>query len=286
MSVIPAKIAGCEKIILCTPPDKEGGVNAEILWTAQFLGVHEVYKVGGAQAIFAMTYGTKQIPQADKIFGPGNQFVTAAKILASQKVAIDMPAGPSEVLVIADENSNPAFVASDLLSQAEHGTDSQSVLVCTDEDKIDEILSEVAKQLDVLPRKEMAAKSLESSFAVITKNREEAVAFSNIYAPEHLILSLDNWQELIPKIKNAGSVFCGPYSAESFGDYASGTNHILPTSGFARNFSGVSVDSFVKKVTFQEVTKTGLKNLGRAVEIMAEKEELFAHRNAVSIRLK
>lgn len=286
MSAIPAQVAGCEKITLCTPPGKgTGKVAPEILWTAVLLGCREVYKVGGAQAIFAMTYGTDQIPTVDKIFGPGNQFVTAAKILASQHVAIDMPAGPSEVLVIADETSNAAFIAADLLSQAEHGTDSEVVLICTCEKKIQEVLKELDKQLEKLPRKEIAQGALSNSYCVKVDNMNDAVCFSNQYSPEHLILAFEKYASLLPGVKNAGSVFCGPYACESFGDYTSGTNHILPTSAFARNYSGVSVDSFVKKITFQNISREGCKALGPKVEIMAEAEELEGHKNAVTIRL-
>lgn len=286
MSAIPAQVAGSEKIILCTPPGRgTGKVAPEILWTADLLGIREVYKVGGAQAIFAMTYGTEQIPAVDKIFGPGNQFVTVAKIIASQRVAIDMPAGPSEVLVIADQTSNAEFVAADLLSQAEHGTDSEVVLVCTSEAKIREVETRLIASLQTLPRKEIAERALSNSYCVKVDNMEEAVTFSNKYAPEHLIIAFENYQSLLPNIKNAGSVFCGPYACESFGDYASGTNHILPTSAFARNYSGVSVDSFMKKVTFQDLTKEGCKTLGPSVELMAAAEELQAHKNAVTVRL-
>ncbi len=286
MTVIPATIAGCEQIILCTPPRPA----PEILYTAKILNISakNIFCVGGAQAIFAMEIGTAQIPQVDKIFGPGNAFVMAAKILASETVAIDMPAGPSEVLVIADKDSNAIFVAADILSQAEHGVDSQSVLVTDSEEKCDEILAEVLVQLDKLPRKEMTAKSLEHSYAVITDDLDQAMSFSNLYAPEHLILNVGNKYlcSLQKKIKNAGSVFVGEFACESFGDYASGTNHVLPTSGFARNFSGVSVDSFVKKITFQEISETGVKKLGKTVEVLADREELQAHKNAVTVRIK
>jgi len=285
MTVIPAQIAGCENIILCTPPQKDGTVCPEILWTAKYLGCTQVFKIGGAQAIFAMSEGTEQVPKVDKIFGPGNQYVTAAKMLASETVAIDMPAGPSEVLVIATEETNAEFAAADLLSQAEHGPDSEAILVTTSESKAQEILLSVDKQLAQLPRKDVAKKSLKRSYAIVTETLQEAFDFSNQYAPEHLILGFENYEPWIPKIKNAGSVFCGPYTCESFGDYASGTNHVLPTSGFARNFSGVSVDSFLKKITFQEVSSQGCKTLGPTVELLAKKEELEAHKNAVSIRL-
>lgn len=285
MTAIPAQIAGCSEIVMCTPPQKDGSVNAEILYTAQMLGVNSVYKLGGSQAIFALAEGTESIPKVDKIFGPGNQYVTAAKVMVSSKLAIDMPAGPSEVLVIANEDSNAAFIASDLLAQAEHGPDSEVVLVTNSAEKADEILQAVNAQLEVLPRKERTKRALKSSFVVITKNLDQAFEFSNAYAPEHLILAFDNFEKWLPKITNAGSVFCGSLTCESFGDYASGTNHVLPTSGFARSFSGVSVDSFVKKITFQAVTPQGCLNLGKTVEVLAENEELQAHKNAITIRL-
>ena len=284
MLIIPAILAGSKRIVICTPPNNEGKIAPEILWTANMLGVTEIYKVGGAQAIFAMSYGTKQISKVDKIFGPGNAFVTAAKMKISSRTAIDMPAGPSEVLVIADKNSNAAFVASDILSQAEHGTDSQAVLLCDCSNKIDEIIAETDNQLEQLPRKDIAKQALSISYAVKIDNMKEAFEYSNIYAPEHLILSLDDFEQYIDIIENAGSVFCGKYSSESFGDYASGTNHTLPTSGFAKSYSGVSVSAFGKWITFQEVTKQGLNDLGETVEIMADREGLFAHKNAVTIR--
>ncbi len=286
MTVIPAQIAGCREIILTTPPQKDGSICPEMLWVAKYLGCMKVFKIGGAQAVFAMSEGTKQVSKVDKIFGPGNQYVTAAKMLASETVAIDMPAGPSEVLVIATQGTNAQFAAADLLSQAEHGPDSEAILVTNCEKKAQEILQEVSKQLTDLPRKEVAKKSLNRSYVVVTETIEEAFNFSNQYAPEHLILGFENYEQWLPKITNVGSVFCGPYTCESFGDYASGTNHVLPTSGFARNFSGVSVDSFLKKITFQEISVQGCKNLGSVVELLAEKEELTAHKNAVSIRLK
>ena len=286
MAIIPAQIAGCREIAICTPPNKNGEISPEILYITNLLNINLIYKVGGAQAIFALANGTETIPKVDKIFGPGNKYVTEAKIMVSNFVAIDMPAGPSEVLVIADEKSNPVFVASDLLSQAEHGADSESILITNSQEKSIEILKELKQQLSVLPRKEIAEKALENSFIVITKDIDEAFKFSNIYAPEHLILSFDNFEKYLSKIINAGSVFCGKFSCESFGDYASGTNHILPTSGFARNFSGVSLDSFVKKITFQQITKEGLLNLGETVEILAETEQLQGHKNAVTVRLK
>lgn len=284
---VPAKIAGCKEIILCTPPNNKGEINPAILYTASLVGITKIFKVGGSQAIGAMAYGTETIPNVYKILGPGNQYVTKAKELVQQKgVATDMPAGPSEVLVIADETSNPAFVAADLLSQAEHGTDSQVVLVTTKTTVVEEVLKEVEGQLEELPRKEIAKKALENSFAVVLKAIEETVEFSNEYAPEHLIIASDNATQYINKIVNAGSVFLGNYSCESAGDYASGTNHTLPTNGYAKNYSGVSLDSFVKKITFQEVTAKGISKIGKAIELMAEAEGLQAHKNAVTLRLK
>ncbi len=284
---IPAKIAGCSEIVLCTPPDKNGNIHPAILFTAQLIGITKIFKVGGIQAIGAMTFGTESIPRVDKIFGPGNQYVTAAKQQAQNYgVAIDMPAGPSEVLVIADKTSVPAFVAADLLSQAEHGTDSQVILLSDNEQIIDAVLKEVTIQLGALPRKQLAAEALLSSKAILFKTMEECIGFSNQYAPEHLILAIENYNEVIPKITNAGSVFLGNYSCESAGDYASGTNHTLPTNGYARNYSGVSLDSFVKKITFQELSAQGIRNIGPAIELMAEAEQLQAHKNAVTLRLK
>ena len=284
---IPAKIAGCGGVILCTPPDKNGKVNPAILYTANLIGITHIFKVGGAQAIAAMAYGTETIPSVYKIFGPGNQYVTKAKEMIQQKgIAIDMPAGPSEVLVVADASCEPAFVAADLLSQAEHGVDSQVVLLADNQEVIKRILTEVQSQLKELPRKEIAAKALINSKAILFENMEECFGFSNAYAPEHLIIASENADNFIEKITNAGSVFLGNYSCESAGDYASGTNHTLPTNGFARNYSGVSLDSFLKKITFQKLTKTGIQNLGPTIEIMAEAEGLMAHKNAVSVRLK
>ena len=284
---VPAKIAGCKEIVLCTPTNKKGKVNAAILYTASLVGVTKIFKVGGAQAIGAMAYGTETIPQVYKILGPGNQFVTKAKELVQQQgVAIDMPAGPSEVLVIADETSNPVFVAADLLSQAEHGADSQSVLVTTNEEVAKNVEVELKKQLEGLPRKELAKKAIENSFTVVFNSKEESINFSNEYAPEHLIIASEKASEYIDGVMNAGSVFLGNYSCESAGDYASGTNHTLPTNGYAKNYSGVSLDSFVKKITFQEVTKEGIDNLGEAIELMAEAEGLQAHKNAITVRLK
>ncbi len=289
---VPAKIAGCREIVVCTPPNRDGSIHPAIVYIAQKLGLKVIYRMGGAQAIAAMAYGTESVPKVDKIFGPGNRFVTLAKQLVQQEgTAIDMPAGPSEVLVIADAESKAAFVAADLLSQAEHGADSQVVLTMSEErgdssDKLREILEEVESQVSALPRQEVARKALENSLAVVFKTDEEAMNFSNTYAPEHLILSTENANELAEMVQTAGSVFIGKWSCESLGDYASGTNHTLPTNGFARSYSGVSLDSFVKKVTFQEVTREGLENIGRAVELLAEAEGLQAHKNAVSLRLK
>ncbi len=284
---IPAMIAGCAEIILCTPPDKDGKINPAILYTASLIGITQIFCVGGIQAIAAMTFGTETIPAVYKIFGPGNQYVTAAKKLAqSFGVAIDMPAGPSEVLVIADAFADPAFVAADLLSQAEHGADSQVILVSDSIELIEKTFEEIAVQLENLPRKVLAAAALLNSKSILLKNLTECIAFSNYYAPEHLIIATENHNHLIGDITTAGSVFLGKYSCESLGDYASGTNHTLPTNGYARNYSGISLDSFVKKITFQEVTNEGIKNIGPAVELMAEAEQLFAHKNAVTLRLK
>lgn len=284
---IPAKLAGCKEVVLCSPPNKEGNIHPAILYTANLVGITKIYKAGGAQAIAAMAYGTETIPQVYKIFGPGNQFVTKAKELIQQQgIAIDMPAGPSEVLVIADQTSNPAFVAADLLSQAEHGADSQVILLSDDEDMINKTLQELDKQLNLLPRKAIAEKALMVSRAILLDSINECIEFSNLYAPEHLIIATDNASGYIEQITNAGSVFLGKYSCESAGDYASGTNHTLPTNGFARNYSGVSLDSFVKKITFQNLNTEGLKTIGPAIELMAEAEGLDAHKNAVTLRLK
>lgn len=284
---IPAKLAGCHEIVLCTPPNKEGEINPVILFTAKLIGITKIYVVGGIQAIGALTFGTQTIPKVDKIFGPGNQYVTAAKQYAQNfGVAIDMPAGPSEVLVIADEQAVPEYVAADLLSQAEHGADSQVVLLSTNEAIVQQTLNEIKKQLKVLPRKDIAKKALKNSRAVILRDLHNCIKFSNAYAPEHLILAIKNYALILPKITNAGSVFLGNFSCESAGDYASGTNHTLPTNGYARNYSGVSLDSFVKKITFQELSEAGIRGIGPAIEIMAEAEQLFAHKNAVSVRLK
>ncbi|MBV7441370.1 histidinol dehydrogenase [Weeksellaceae bacterium TAE3-ERU29] len=287
MLAIPAKIAGCKEIVLCTPPNKNGEIHPAILYTAKLTGVTKIYAVGGIQAIGAMTFGTESIPRVNKIFGPGNQYVTSAKQMAQfYGTAIDMPAGPSELLIIADATSNPAFVASDLLSQAEHGVDSQVVLLSTNENVIKSVQKEIELQLAKLPRKEIAKKALENSQIIYFENIKDCVDFSNLYAPEHLILAVENFISVSEKIINAGSVFLGNYSCESAGDYASGTNHTLPTSAYARAYSGVSLDSFIKKITFQELTEQGIQNIGKAIEIMAETEDLFAHRNAVSIRLQ
>jgi len=285
---IPAQIAGCHEIVICSPPQKNGKVNAFIAYVALLLGIDKIFLAGGSQAIAAMAYGTETITKVDKIFGPGNQFVTKAKtiIQSTTTTAIDMPAGPSEVLVIADETANPIFVAADLLAQAEHGMDSQSILVCTSKQIAEEVLNELDKQLAVLPRAEIAKVAIENSYIVVTGNLDEAMDFSNQYAPEHLILATANWQQITAKIINAGSVFLGNLTPESAGDYASGTNHTLPTSSYARGYSGVSVDSFVKKITFQYLTQEGLQNIGPSVEILAELEGLHAHKNAVSVRLK
>ncbi|WP_299836415.1 histidinol dehydrogenase [uncultured Tenacibaculum sp.] len=286
MLAIPAKVAGCKEIVLCTPPNKEGKVNPAILYTANLVGVTQIFKVGGAQAVGAMTYGTSTIPQVYKIFGPGNQYVTKAKELAQQSgVAIDMPAGPSEVLVIADETCNPSFVAADLLSQAEHGVDSQVILLSDSETVISEVNKEVEKQLATLPRNEIAQKALENSRSLYFSDMNTCIEFSNEYAPEHLIIASEKSDDFIDKITNAGSVFLGNYSCESAGDYASGTNHTLPTYGYAKNYSGVSLDSFVKKITFQKLSKEGINNIGNAIELMAEAEGLQAHKNAVTLRL-
>ncbi|MXV52607.1 histidinol dehydrogenase [Pedobacter sp. HMF7647] len=284
---IPAKIAGCKEIIVCSPPQKDGSVNAAIAFVCTLLDIDKIYLAGGAQAVAAMAYGTESIPKVDKIFGPGNQYVTMAKTIlqGSAQVAIDMPAGPSEVLIIADEAANPAFVAADMLAQAEHGADSQAVLVSLNESLVAKVQTELKNQLEQLPRKEVTALAIDKSFAIIANDLTEAMQFSNSYAPEHLILQTDSWQELVPRIINAGSVFLGHLTPESAGDYASGTNHTLPTSAYARSYSGVSVDSFVKKITFQNITKEGVQNIGETVERLAELEGLQAHKNAMSLRI-
>jgi len=285
MLAIPARLAGCKDIILCSPPDTAGQLNPAILFTAGIAGITKIFRVGGVQAIGAMSYGTMSIPQVYKIFGPGNQYVTCAKQLVQKEgVAIDLPAGPSEVAVYADETGNPSFVAADLLSQAEHGIDSQVLLITHHSLLIDAVVKEIDRQIAELPRKNIAIKALANSKCILVKNEMEAIDLLNEYAPEHLILSCSNADDLAQKIINAGSVFLGHYSPESVGDYASGTNHTLPTNGYARSYSGVSVDSFVKKITFQKLTKEGLQNIGRTVELMAEAEGLQAHANAVKVR--
>ena len=284
---IPAKLANCKEVVLCSPSNDKGEINPAILYTANLIGITKIYKIGGAQAIAAMAYGTETIPQVYKIFGPGNQYVTKAKELVQQNgVAIDMPAGPSEVLVIADETGNPEYIAADLLSQAEHGADSQVILLSDNETILKQSLIELEKQIILLPRAEIAKKALLNSKAVLLQNMEECIDLSNFYAPEHLIIASDYAANYIEKIINAGSVFLGNYSCESAGDYASGTNHTLPTNGYARNYSGVSLDSFQKKITFQKITKEGIQAIGPSIEIMAESEQLFAHKNAVTLRLK
>ncbi len=286
MLAIPAKIAGCEEIVLCTPPDKDGKINPAILFAAQYAGVKKIFKVGGIQAIGAMTFGTESVPSVDKIFGPGNQFVTAAKQQATLLgVAIDMPAGPSELLVMSDETGNPEFIASDLLSQAEHGIDSQVICVIKDEKQILPIQEELEKQLAVLPRKEIAEKAIENSKIVCLGSDEDCVDFVNAYAPEHYILCVENEDFYLNNLKSAGSVFIGNYTPESAGDYASGTNHTLPTNGYARSYSGVNLDAFMKKITFQKISEAGIKGIGPAIEYMAEAELLEAHKQAVTKRL-
>jgi histidinol dehydrogenase len=283
MLAIPAQLAGCKNIVVCTPPN----VADSIAYCAKRLGIKNVFQIGGAQAIFAMSLGTESVPKVDKIFGPGNQYVTAAKqYIQSKGVAIDIPAGPSEVLIVADESANPCFVAADLLSQAEHGIDSQVVLVSASEDFIDKTLLEVAKQVEQLPRKEIVLKALENSVAVQFSDISQALDFSNYYAPEHLILSVKEASKLLSSVKHAGSVFLGNYSPESAGDYATGTNHTLPTSSYAKSYSGVSLDSFIKKITFQDLSKDGLRNISEAVLEMAKAEGLEAHANAVKVRLE
>ena len=287
MLATPAKIAGCKEIVLCTPPDKNGKVNPAILVAARTAGVNKIFKAGGVQAIGAMAYGTESVPKAYKIFGPGNQFVMTAKQQVSlHEAAIDMPAGPSEVCVIADESSNAEFVAADLLSQAEHGTDSQVILITTSENMLNKVKAEVEKQLEALPRKDIAAKTLENSQLVLVKNTDEAMALSNAYAPEHLILATKDCDELAEEVINAGSVFIGKYACESAGDYASGTNHTLPTHGYALAYNGVNLDSFCRKITYQNLTEQGIESIGKAVVTMAENEHLEAHANAMRVRLK
>ena len=284
---VPAKLAGCKEIILCTPPNTKGEINPAILYAAQLVGIKTVFKIGGVQAIGAMAYGTATVPKVYKIFGPGNQYVTCAKQLVSKEgIAIDMPAGPSEVAVWADESCMSEFVAADLLSQAEHGADSQVILISTNESVIESVQQELKRQVEKLPRKETALKALKNSKAILVRNNNDALNIINQYAPEHLIISCIDNETLAEQIINAGSIFLGNYSPESAGDYASGTNHTLPTNGYATAYSGVSLDSFVKKITFQKLTKTGIQNIGRAVELMAEAEGLDAHKNAVTLRMK
>jgi histidinol dehydrogenase len=286
MLAVPAKIAGCEDIILCTPPNKEGRIHPAILYAAKVAGVTRVMAVGGIQAIAALTIGTETVPAVYKIFGPGNQYVTAAKQFAfSQGVAIDLPAGPSELMVVADETADPDFVAADLLSQAEHGVDSQVVCITTTEDIAMAVMEAVSIQVEALPRKEIALQALENSFIIVLPDFKETIAYINNYAPEHLIIACRNYGNYINKICNAGSVFLGNFTPESAGDYASGTNHTLPTNGFAKMYSGVNMDAFFKKITFQYLTETGIKSIGKAIEVMAENEELYAHKNAVTLRL-
>ena len=287
MLATPAKIAGCQEIVLCTPPNKEGKVHPAILMAAKVAGVSKIFKAGGVQAIGAMAYGTESVPKVSKIFGPGNQFVMAAKQQVSlHEVAIDMPAGPSEVAVVADDTANPVFVAADLLSQAEHGVDSQSILITTSESMAEKVNAEVERQLALLPRKEMTEKSLLYSKIVVVRDLEDALKMTNEYAPEHLILAVEDYLSFGDRVVNAGSVFLGNYSCESAGDYASGTNHTLPTSGYAKAYSGVNLDSFCRKITFQELSAEGVRSIGRAVELMAEAEQLDAHKNAMTFRIQ
>jgi histidinol dehydrogenase len=285
---IPAVLAGCKEIVVCSPPQKDGKTNCYLAYCAVKLGIDKIYLAGGAQGIAAMAFGTATVPKVYKIFGPGNRYVTLAKqmVLATGMTAIDMPAGPSEVLVIADETANPAFIASDLLAQAEHGVDSQAILVSTSQSIIDKTLEQIELQLSALPRRDIAAQAIANSYAVLVENTSQAMAFSNTYAPEHLILATDAYQDLTPLIINAGSVFLGNLTPESAGDYASGTNHTLPTSGFAKAYSGVSIDSFIKKITFQHISPAGLTAIGNTVEVLAAAEGLQAHKNAITIRLK
>ncbi len=287
MLATPAKIAGCREIVLCTPPNREGRVNPAILAAARIAGVNRIFKAGGVQAIGAMAYGTESVPKVFKIFGPGNQYVMAAKQQVSlHDVAIDMPAGPSEVCVIADETSHPDFVAADLLSQAEHGIDSQVFLITTSEDMLQKVQQEILRQVELLPRKDMAMKSLDNSKLVLVRDKQEAMELCNIYAPEHLVISTDDYAQLAEQVINAGSVFLGHYACESAGDYASGTNHTLPTHGYAVAYNGVNLDSYCRKVTFQHLTEEGIRSIGRAVEVMAENEQLQAHRQAMAVRIQ
>jgi histidinol dehydrogenase len=286
MLAVPAKIAGCNEIVLCSPPDKRGNINPAILYAANLCGVTKILKVGGIQAIAAMTFGTESIPKVYKIFGPGNQFVTVAKQLATQfGVAIDMPAGPSELLIVADDSAIPAFIASDLLSQAEHGTDSQVILVTTSKELIDEVEKEIQSQIEVLPRRNIAEKAIANSKLIYVENDAIALELINEYGPEHFIICSKNENFYVNNIANAGSVFIGNYTPESAGDYASGTNHTLPTNGYAKNYSGVNLDSFTKSMTFQKISEKGIQNIGKSIEIMAEAEGLQAHKNAVTLRL-
>ena len=287
MLATPAKIAGCEDIILCTPPNKEGKVNPAILVAAKVAGVNRIYKIGGVQAIGAMAYGTETVPKVYKIFGPGNRFVMTAKQQVSlSDVAIDMPAGPSEVCVIADDSSNAEFVAADLLSQAEHGTDSQVLLISTSESMAEKVIKEIDRQMALLPRRNIAAQALENSICIVAHDSSEAMDISNAYAPEHLVIATEDYDELADKVVNAGSVFLGRYACESAGDYASGTNHTLPTHGYAMAYNGVNLDSYIRKITFQHITPEGVRSIGCAVEVMAENEMLDAHKNAMTVRLK
>jgi histidinol dehydrogenase len=286
MLATPAKIAGCKEIVLCTPPNQEGKVNPAILVAARIAGVSKIFKIGGVQAIGAMAYGTESVPKVFKIFGPGNQYVMAAKQHVSlDEVAIDMPAGPSEVCVLADESANAVFVAADLLSQAEHGIDSQVLFITTSEEKLNEVQSEVERQLQQLSRKDMASKALNNSCYVLVNSVDEMINLSNLYAPEHLILQVKDYEQLAERVVNAGSVFLGPYACESAGDYASGTNHTLPTHGYATAYNGVNLDSYCRKITFQHLTEDGIRHIGRAVELMAEAEQLDAHKNAMTVRM-
>ncbi len=286
MLATPAKIAGCREIVLCTPPNREGKVNPAILVAARIAGVSKIFKIGGVQAIGAMAYGTETVPKVFKIFGPGNQYVMAAKQHVSlDEVAIDMPAGPSEVCVLADDSANAEFVAADLLSQAEHGIDSQVLFITTSNEKLTEVQAEVERQLQLLPRKEIAAKALENSCYVLVSNTDEMMALTNLYAPEHLVIQTRDYDQLAERVVNAGSVFLGPYACESAGDYASGTNHTLPTHGYATAYNGVNLDSYCRKITFQHLTADGIAHIGRAVELMAEAEQLDAHKRAMSVRI-
>ena len=287
MLAVPARLAGCKHIVMCTPPGKDGKVNAAILYAARLAGVTEIYKVGGAQAVAAMAYGTQSIPRVSKIFGPGNRFVMEAKMQVSRSaVAIDMPAGPSEVMIIADQDADAEFVASDFLSQAEHGPDSQSILLTTSESLAERLPGVIDDSLNRLPRREMMLRSLSHSHVIVLRDYDEIMRFANEYAPEHLIINAADAERFAERVENAGSVFIGPYSPESAGDYASGTNHTLPTGGYAKAYSGVNLDSFTKKITFQRLTQQGLRGIGATIEIMAENEDLMAHRMAVTVRLK